>query len=63
LAKLHLPRLTSNSSGALISSRWTDGRGDDVARRLEVLVVLVELAVDGCQGAHDVLRHRRASPQ
>ena len=36
-----------------------DRRRDDVVLALEVLVVLVELAGDGRQRAHDVLRDRR----
>ena len=44
--------------GRLDLHQVADGAGDDVALVLEMLVVLVELAGNGREGAHDVLRDR-----
>ena len=57
-AKLHLPRLTSYSSGRLDFTRWPTAEVT-TSVVLEVVVVLVELARHRRQRTDDVLRDRR----
>ena len=62
-AKLHLPRLTSYSSGALISTRWPTAERDDVVLVLEVVGVLLELAGRRASARARCPARRRASRQ